>query len=428
MGADRLPALSCVRCGAAGDPSDPERYLGCRRCRADGVPSNYRWKADPARVADAVARAPARGGMWRFAGALPVDDAVTLGEGDTPLIHLAALGAAYGVDDLYAKNESVNPTWSHKDRLAAVTVAAARRAGAHVVTAASTGNHGAAIAAYAARAGLRCVIATLESVPIAMKDLMVGYGADVVATATSEERYELVKAGVQRHGWYPASNITSPPVGSDPYGVAGYKTIAYELVEQLDGPPEWVVIPVAYGDCLAGVAQGFAELHAAGAIPAVPRIVAAELFGALKGALDGAGLGPVPIRPTAAFSIGGSFATYQAVAALHASGGTARSVSEHEIAGARTALGAAEGLYVEAAAAVPFAAVRSLAAEGAFHLGDRIVCLLTSTGLKDAGGVEARSVPTIAPDLQALNDALRSAGRLDPRTETDLFAERKDNR
>jgi threonine synthase len=421
---NRLPSLTCVRCGAAGEPSEAERYLGCPRCRIEGVQSNYRWDADLERVAEAVGRPSARRGMWRFAGALPVDDAVTLGEGDTPLTRVDTLAATYGVTNLYAKNESVNPTWSHKDRLAAVTVAAASRAGSRVVTVASTGNHGAAIAAYAARAGLRCVIATLASVPPPMKDLMAGYGAEVVATETSEERYELVTAGVERHGWYPASNITSPPVGSDPYGIAGYKTIAYELFEQLGGAPDWMVIPVAYGDCLAGVVQGFAELNAVGLIRRMPRIVGAELFGALEGALAGAGLGPVRTHATAAFSIGGSFATYQAIAALQTCHGTARSAAEHEIAEAQIALGITEGLYAEAAAAVPFAVVRTLAAEGAFQPDDRIVCLLTSSGLKDSRGAEARPVDTIPPDLEAFKESLRSAGRLDPAAEADLFGNR----
>lgn len=418
-----LPPLVCVRCDAAGRPPDPQRYLGCPRCRREGQPANYRCTANPGAVVDAVRNPTARRDMWRFAGALPVPDPVSLGEGNTPLLRLDALGKAYGIGHLFTKNESVNPTWSHKDRLAAVTVAVARQAGARVVAAASTGNHGAAVAAYAARAGLRCVVATLASVPPAMHALMGAYGADVVALATSEQRYELIQAGVERHGWYPASNITAPAVGSDPYGIAGYKTIAYELVEQLGGPPDWLLLPVAYGDCLAGIAQGFAELRAAGLTDRVPYIVAVELFGALARGLAGDGLGPVPTHPTAAFSIAGAYTTNQAVAALEQCGGFARTVAEDGIAEARLMLGATSGLLVEAAAAAPFAAAEALAADGAFGPDEVVVCLLTSTGLKDRPTGPPGAVPALAPDLGAFREALLSAGRLDPAGEADLFGD-----
>jgi threonine synthase len=361
--------------------------------------------------------------MWRFASVLPVDEGVTLGEGDTPLVHLERAGRSWGLDALYAKNEATNPTWSHKDRLASVTVSTARRLGARVVAAASTGNHGAAVAAYAARAGMRCVIATLDTVSPAMKHLMCGYGAIVVATPTSEDRYELVNAGVEAHGWYPASNVTAPAVGSDAYGIAGYKTIAYELVEELGTPPDWLVVPVAYGDCLAGVAQGFLELRAAGVTAIVPRIVGAELFGVLQGALDGGPLGPVPTRPSAAFSIAGAYTTHQAVAALQAVDGFARSVTEDELATARSELGRSEGLYVEAAAAAAFAVARAIADEGLVHRDDRVVCLLTSTGLKDRRPQEA-DVAMTAPGLDALRSALSASGQLDDGVEADVFGHR----
>jgi threonine synthase len=422
MGAP-LPPLICVHCGAPGRAADPQRYLGCPRCRSEGQPANYRWAADPSAVIDAVRHPTVRRDMWRFAGALPVPDPVSLGEGDTPLVRVDALGKAYGIGHLFAKNESVNPTWSHKDRLAAVTVAVARHAGARVVAAASTGNHGAAVAAYAARAGLRCVVATLASVPPAMHALMGAYGAEVVALAGSEERYELVQAGVERHGWYPASNITAPAVGSDPYGIAGYKTIAYELVEQLGGPPDWLLVPVAYGDCVTGIAQGFAELQATKITDRLPFIVGVELFGALAQALEGGGLGPVPTHPTAALSIAGAYTTTQAVEALEQSNGFARQVAEDEIVEARRALGVTSGLLVEAAAAAPVAAAHAMAADGAFGPDDVVVCLLTSTGLKDPRPGPAGGIPPVAPDLGAFREALRSAGRLDEATDADLFGD-----
>ena len=422
MTAATLPPVACPRCGTTVDARHPGRHLGCSRCTADGLPTNYRWDVELDPVTLRAASRAGRRGVWRFAPVLPLDDGVTLGEGDTPLVHLEQVGRTWGLNGLYAKNEAANPTWSHKDRLAAVTVSVARHLGARVVAAASTGNHGAAVAAYAARAGMRCVIATLDTVPPAMQDLMRGYGAIVVATRTSEGRYDLVNAGVKSHGWYPASNVTAPAVGSDPYGITGYKTIAYELVEDLGAPPDWLVLPVAYGDCLAGVTQGFLELQAAGVTTTVPRVVGAELFGALQRALEGGALGPVPTHPSAAFSIAGAYTTYQAVAALRAMDGFARSVTETELTLARAELARREGFYVEAAAAAPFAVVRALAGDGVVGPDDRVVCLLTSTGLKDrrARGV---GVATIAPSLDALRDELGAAGGLDEGAEDELFGQ-----
>jgi threonine synthase len=399
----------------------PDRHLGCPICRAEGTPANYRCESDPLQIAKIWLQTRPGDGLWRFSPTLPVDDPVSLGEGDTPLVGMDSLGPSFGVERLYAKNEAANPTWSHKDRLAAVTVAVARASGARVVAAASTGNHGAAVAAYAARAGLRCVIATLATVPDSMKRLMVAYGADVVEMATSEDRYELIRQGIDRHGWYPASNIAAPAIGSDPYGITGYKTIAYELVEQLGGAPEWIVMPVAYGDCLTGVAQGFADLHAGGLVEHLPRIVGAELFGALEQGLRGGGLGPVPTHPSAAFSIAGHYTTYQAIAALRFTGGMAVSVHDDEIARARRALAETEGLLVEAAAAAPFAAAATLARSGTFAPTDRVVCLLTSSGMKDLAATDDVQVPAIAPDLDALEAALVARGRLDQDSRAELF-------
>jgi threonine synthase len=395
--------VSCVRCGAS-TAAFERQHTGCASCRADGVPSNYAWEADPADVRRAFLHPSARDGIWRFDAALPALEPITLGEGGTPLLALRAVGRALGVANLYVKNEAANPTWSHKDRLAAVTVAAARARGASVLGVASTGNHGAAVAAYAARAGLRCVIATLPTVPPSMKTLMLAYGATVVATDTSEQRYELIDAGVKEDGWYPASNLTVPPVGSDPLGIAAYTTIAYELVAQVGRAPDWIVVPVAYGDCLAGIVQGFTGLQAAEIIERPPRVLAVELFGALERALADGTPAAVATHPTRAFSIAASATTYQAVAAVKRVEGTARSVCEDDIAAAQTLLGR-EGVFVEAAGAASLAGAAAFAREGAFGRDDDVVCLLTSTGLKDIPG-DAPSVPTVEPRLDALRDAL----------------------
>ena len=122
-------------------------------------------------------------------------------------MHLERLGKRLGLPRLFAKDESRNPTWSYKDRLCAVAVSHAVATGARVITISSTGNHGASTAAYAARAGLPCVIFTLASVPETMKTLMQAYGAAVVACPTSESRWQLMREGIERLGWYPDQRV-----------------------------------------------------------------------------------------------------------------------------------------------------------------------------------------------------------------------------
>jgi len=387
-----LATLRCPRCDRTGDPADRGTYLGCPDCRSAGVPVNFVCDVPESAVHAALHGNGTGGpGLWRWAGALPVaaQYAVSLGEGSTPLLALPTLGAHYGLPWLYGKNETLNPTWSHKDRLCALAVAAARAVGADTVAAASTGNHGAALAAYAARAGLRCVIFTLTTVPETMKTLMLSYGAEVVAVPQSAQRYPLLAEGVERHGWFAGSNGVTPPVGSTPYGVDGYKTLAYELYEQLGGAiPDVVIFPVMYADCLSGAYRGFVDLRDAGLADRVPRLIGAEIFTALGEALRHAAhgedrLGPVPVRQTAAFSISGAFTTWQAVHAVRASDGQSVTVAEEDMLATQRRIAATEGLFVEPSSAVGVAAAGLLARAKLVSPQETVVCVLTASGLKD---------------------------------------------
>jgi threonine synthase len=311
---------------------------------------------------------------------------VSLGEGDTPLLRLPRVARDVGVKELYVKNEAANPTGSHKDRLATVAVAAARQIGAGVVTGASTGNHGAALAAYCARAGLRCVIFTTASITDAMRASIQSTGAELIVATKPEARYELIAEAVERDGWVVATNATSPPAGTPPIAVEGYKTVAYEIREQLRGQvPDWMIVPVSYGCCLSGIQRGFAELAQAGLIERPPRLAAVEPFGALHGAIasDGGVLGPVPAGPTAAFSIAAPHTTHRAWRAVTASDGVAVSVSEEQLLDEQLRFGRLSGLYAEVSSSITIAAARRLVNEGTISTSASVACLLTATGLKD---------------------------------------------
>jgi len=412
----RVLGLECLRCHALFE--GPRLFTGCPRCREQGAAVNLTVKLDLAPLMglgpDQLAPRDGPRGLWRWSALMPVrtDRPVTLGEGATPLIHLERLGRRLGLGRLYAKDESQNPTWSYKDRLCAVAVTHAVESGARVVTIASTGNHGASTAAYAARAGLACVIFTLASVPETMKTLMQAYGAAVVACPTPESRWRLMRQGVERLGWYPTSGFSVPPIGSNPYGIEGYKTLAYEIAEDLSWQaPDWVVVPSAYSDGLSGIAKGMTELHTLGLIKTVPRMAAAEPFGPLAHALERGLEAPEPVEggDSVAFSIASRYGTYQGLAALRASRGIGVRITDEGVFEAQRALAREEGLFVEPSSAAALTAVLQLHARRALDPDEVAVVVLTSGGLKDPRASRAwlPAVPAAPDDFAAVLAVLR---------------------
>lgn len=407
--------VTCPRCSH--DVPERQAFGGCPDCLGQGVPVNVHPHYN---LDDTVDVTPDENGqgIFRYRGMLPIRDGtqpVSLGEGGTRLLAVPTLGEQLGVEQLFVKDESSNPTWSYKDRLAAVAVTKAKEMGADTVVVATTGNHGAAAAAYAAAASLRCVVLTLESVPLTMKVQMQSYGADVVALREPPQRWALMAQAVAERGWVPLSGYVNPPVGSNPFGIDGYKTIAYELVEAM-GRPDVVVVPAAYGDGLAGIHRGFTDLVALGRIPQTPRMVAAEPFGPYAAALAAGGdvSGRVPVQPSVAFSTATPVATHQGMAALRDSGGTGRAVPDDAaILQAQRLAASTCGLYMEAAAALCLPVVQELVADGGIARDDRVVILGTSTGLKDVTATARTLPPTpvIEPTLRALDVALEQLSR-----------------
>jgi len=328
---------------------------------------------------------------------------VSLFEGDTPLLDIPELAERWRVSAAYVKDESRNPTWSYKDRLAAVAVTKAVELGSDTVVVSTTGNHGAAVAAYAARAHIRCVVLTLASVPETMRTLMQSYGASVVALRESTERWALMRQAVSELGWIPMSNFQDPPVGSVPFGVDGYKTIAYEIHRQLGRIPTHVIVPTAYADGLTGIWRGFEDLRRSGTVSELPAMVAAEPLGPY-GATLAAGTDRTQIvesHPSVAFSTASPVATFQGIHTLRMSGGRAFSQPDDErIISDQTWLAERSGIYMEAAAAVGVSAGDQMG----FGADDVVVLVGTSTGLKDPTSTAVRMapVPTIEPTLPDL--------------------------
>lgn len=413
--------LACVRCGTV-YPADA--YASdCPACK-ETAPANLAVAYEPGYL-DGVTQDRLGGGpdsLWRYDHSLPVaaSDAVSLGEGRTPLVALPAMAEALGVAEIHGKAEYANPTGSFKDRLASVAVSAARTLfGAKVIATSSSGNAGAAAAAYAARAGLPCVVFTMTSSAGPMVAQMRSYGAALVAVEDYSHRWLLLEEGVRKFGWFPTSPFFGPVVGSNPFGVEGYKSFAYELFEQLGGKvPDWVVLPICYGDALAGMWRGFDELRRLGWSDRMPKLAAAEIYGSLSAALRDEVDAP-PAMPhthdTVAISIGAVQGTHQALAAIRASGGAAAWVPDQDLLRWHDRLATEEGLFVEPTSAAALAAIEILKRDGSMGSDDAVVAILTAGGLKDPqrGARSAGPVPVVPPDLDAAVTALRDTYGLD---------------
>lgn len=358
-------AMVCWRCAEFLPIADYDE--GCPRCAAEGHASNLR-----------LVYAPGGVGVQ-----LPYPDAPTLGEGGTPLVELPELGAALGVGRLSAKLEWCNPTGSHKDRMSAQLLAHARAGGARRIVAASTGNGGLSIAAYAARTGIPAEIATTRALHESYRRAIEAHGAALVYADDSIGRWAHLARRVAE-GAFAATNYRVPAIGTNPFGIEGYKTLATEIAAGT--VPDLVIVPCSRGDLLSGLHLGFSELGRA-----MPRLIAAEPFPRLARVLEGADYREEFGGTTAQISIDGSTVTWQAVAALRASGGSAVPVDDGAARAAQARL-AALGLHAELSAASALAAL-AVIAEGGGFAGRHAVIVLTGAGVRDAGSADRAERP-----------------------------------
>jgi threonine synthase len=342
---------------------------------------------------------PVRGGLDRWAPLLPPLDAPGLGEGATALVPLGG--------SVWIKDESRNPTWSHKDRLNRVTVSAAVHQAAPGIAVASSGNHGASAAAYAARAGLRCVVLASAGAPPAVASFLRAYGA-VVLPVPEDRRWPLLNAVCDRLGFHPVSNLTRTHTGH-PFGAEGYKTIAYEIHAEL-GVPAAVFAPSGYGELLFGIWKGFVELHRLGVTDRLPRMFGCEpsAGGPLAAAVRaGVPTAVVPVAPTEAYAIDCAAGGHRAVRAVLDSRGAALLVTDAEMAQARDRL-ASQGIWAELSAAAGLAGLHQRApAEEEFD--GPVVCVSTSSGFKDLG-MGAAPLETVEPTWESVSRILKTSG------------------
>lgn len=382
----------------------PPLLRGCPQSSDEETAYPLEVDYDYERVDPAIFEQPALPGLTRWAPLLPpLLPGLSMGEGGTPLVEDAGLAAWAGHDGrVFVKDESRNPTWSHKDRLNLCGVSAAAAMGARGIAVASSGNHGAAAAAYAARAGLPCVVVGTHAMPRAFQNFIRAYGAILLPVAM-ERRWPVLNRIVDEFGYYPVSNLTETGHTGHPFGPEGYKPIAYEIVAARGGSvPDAVIVPTGYAELLYGVCKGFRELKRFGRIDRLPRLIAVEpeTRGPLRHAVAaGTPFAKVAAGPTAAAGIGSLVSGYRGVLALRETDGRAVGVSDAEMHEAAAALGR-RGLWQEICGAAAPAALRRLVSEGGAPGGD-VVLILTSSGFKDLPD-DAAAIPDLVDDEAAI--------------------------
>ncbi len=324
--------------------------------------------------------------LWRYKELIPVDSSmrVTLDEGGTPFVRCDKIGGELGVD-LYVKVEGSNPTGSFKDRGMTVGVTKAVELGVDTVGCASTGNTSASLSAYAARAGLRCVV-FLPSGKVALGKLAQAmfHGAEVISIdGNFDEALDAMTSLACERYLYLLNSI-------NPYRLEGQKTIGYEIVQSLGWrSPDRVILPVGNAGNISAIWKGISEFYCLGFMDSKPMMTGIQAEGAcpITNAFKRGSRDVVPVENpetiATAIRIGAPVSYAKAMNAIYDSDGCCESVSDEEILSAQKYLARNEGIGVEPASAASIAGLIKLRNEGLIDKGEEIVCVVTGHLLKD---------------------------------------------
>ena len=352
--------------------------------------------------------------VWRYKDFMPIDDIskiVSLNEGGTGLHSCHKLGKQLGLLQLFVKNEGENPTGSFKDRGMTVGVSKAAELGAKNVICASTGNTSASLAAYAAKAGMRCTV-LIPSGKIAYGKLAQAmiYGAKVLQVRGNfDQSLDMVLKLSEKHpDVYLLNSI-------NPFRVEGQKSLGFEICDQMDSePPDRVIVPVGNAGNISAIWKGFSEFHRLGFIMKLPKMTGIQAAGSAPIAqaikMNRAEIVPVenPETVATAIRIGAPVSWKKAVNAIRKSGGTAETVTDEEILAAQKQLARVEGIFVEPASASSIAGLIKLLNKGVIDKDERVVCVTTGHGLKDPDTAVKMSEKPVEVDakISAIEDAL----------------------
>jgi threonine synthase len=357
--------------------------------------------------------------IWRWAewiAPIPREARITLGEANTPLIRSRAIGPQSRLKNLFFKLETTNPTGSYKDRFGVVAVADMVARGRRHAVATSSGNTGAALAAYCAVAGIRCEIAIVETAPQEKLRQMLSYGAELVRVKKfgldpeiTWKTFEMLRERGSRGD----SQLLISAFRYCPVGMTGVQTISYELAEQVPGPIHHVFCCAGGGGLALAVARGFNQLRDLGRLTgSVPRVECVQPVGnatisvPLRQGRDRA----EPVSCTTAISglqVPNVIDGDEVIPACRESGGTGHSVNDEFVWLVQARLAREEGVFCEPAAAVPLAGALQAGAEGLLAEDATVVCLVTGSGFKDSASVERMVADRSCPLLDIAAFAAR---------------------
>ena len=341
-------------------------------------------------IAKRWSRAQVREGpnnMWRYAPVLPpaAEAVVTLGEGMTPLIRARRLGARLGAQELWIKDEGLNPTGSFKARGLSCAVSMGVELGVRKMAIPSAGNAASALAAYAAAAGIEAHIFMPRDVPQANYIECQAFGAHVtLVDGLISDCAKLVAAGALENGWYDVSTL------KEPYRIEGKKTMGYEVAEQLDWQlPDAIFYPTGGGVGMIGMWKAFEEMEALGWIGGQrPKMIAVQVEGcqpvvrAFERGETRSQFWENARTVAAGLRVPKPLGDFLILEAVRASGGTALAVSDGELLDAGIQLAREEGIFAAPEGAACVAALEKLLASGFLKATDRIVIYNTGAGLK----------------------------------------------
>jgi threonine synthase len=389
-----LAYITHLECSACGETHEARLLWNlCVKC---GKPLLVRYDLPRAsRDIDRTRLGSGRPGMWRYRNLMPPhDDAsiVTLGEGWTPLLRAHRLGDALGLNRLYIKDESVNPTQSFKARGMATAVSMAKELGVTKAAVPSAGNAGGALAAYAARAGIEAHIFMPRDTPRAniVECLQLGAHVTLIDGLITDCAAEIGRRK-EAEGWFDVSTL------KEPYRVEGKKTLGYELAEFFDWTlPDVIVYPTGGGTGLIGMWKAFDEMEQMGWIgPKRPRMVSvqartcAPIVRAYEAGERFAEMFPDAQTVASGLRVPKAIGDFLILDAVRASGGTALAVDDAELVAGVREIGEAEGLFAAPEGGACLPALRRLIADGAVTLDEVVVLFNTGSGIKYLEALDA---------------------------------------
>ncbi len=402
-----VKGLKCRECGSE-YPIGPVHV--CEFCFGP-LEVDYNYQEIARRVTrESISRGPLN--IWRYKDFLPVNyiPKIDFRVGYTPLIKAHNLGKVLGLEDIYVKNDSVNPSFSFKDRVVSVALAKALEFGFDTLACASTGNLACAVAAQTAKAGVKCYVFIPANLEKGKINNMTVYNPDVIAIdGNYDDVNRLCSEIADKYRWAFVN------ISIRPFYAEGSKTLGFETIEQLGWQaPDHIVVPVASGSLLTKIYKGFKEFQRVGLVE--------EVHTRVSGA-QAAGCSPVatafqhntfdirPVKPNTiakSLAIGNPADGYYALKTVRESGGYVEAVSDEEIVEGIKLLARTEGIFTETAGGVTVGVLKKLVEARKIQKDEKVVVYITGNGLKTQEAIE-NSLPgpeVIKPTLDAFEEAL----------------------